>query len=53
MSFTDEQLAEWLCDRFIVRDIEDGFRYTGLSAAKFNNLYSVIGLTEWLGKSYD
>ena len=48
MSFTDEQLAEWLCDRFIVRDIEDGFRYTGLSAAKFNNLDSVKGLIEWL-----
>ena len=53
MSFTDEQLAEWLCDRLIVRDREDGFRYTGLSAVKFNNLDSVKGLTEWLGNSYD
>ena len=49
MSLSDEQFAEWLCDRLIVRDVEDGFRYTGLSAVKFENIDSVICLTEWLG----
>ena len=48
MSLTDDEFAEWLCDRLIVRDIEDGFRYTGLSAVKFENIDSVKGLQKWL-----
>lgn len=49
MSLTDRELAEWLCDCYIIRDREGEYDYTGLRAVKFNNLDSVKGLTEWLG----
>lgn len=56
MNLTTRELAEWLCDRLIVRDVEDGFRYTGLSAVKesapYGCRYSSV-VAEWLGKSYD
>ena len=51
MNLSDEQLAEWLCDCYIIRDREGEYDYTGLRAVKVGD--AVKNVTEWLGKSYD
>lgn len=48
MSLTDRELAEWLCDCYIIRDREGEYDYTGLRAVKVGD--AVKNVTEWLGR---